>query len=91
MIDFGYISEVNIEFITDKKEYILSSSNTKSILTYSNLQNEINNIEKQIIEKQSFDIDISTNAIYSANSKNNIVSNNDLKELIQKANDKLTK
>lgn len=91
MIDFGYISEVNIEFITHENDYILSNHDTKSILIYTNLQDEINNIEKQIIEEQSFDIDISTNAIYNANSKNNIISNNDLKELIQKANDKLKK
>ncbi len=88
LIDFGYISEVNIEFISDDGEYILSDSNVQNTLTYKKIFEEINLIEKSIIENQSFDISESIKNINSIDS-NDVSINNDLIELLSKANENL--
>lgn len=81
LIDFGYISEVNIEFISSNNEYVLSSNNNQNVFMYNNLSSEIDMIEKSIIENQSFNI---SNLKYSKNS-NNISYRSDLTNLLSKA------
>lgn len=78
---YGDIFDINIEFISDKGEYILDQNKKMSLYSNDNFLNQIENVEKSIISSQEVRTDVLED--------NGITNNEDLKKLLNGLAEKL--
>lgn len=91
LLDFGYISDVNIEFISSDGKYMSDLENSNINIEKIKMYDNIKKVENSIIETQSFEVDNKNENIFSTfNSKETNAINNDMNSLLKLANESLS-
>lgn len=90
LIDFGYISEVNIEFISSEGKYVSDIESSNANLSKNRMFEDIEKLENSIIKNQSFEVNSESSKIFSPIKSNEVNTiNNDINSLLELANKSL--